>query len=142
MSEVHFFQEDIDFKPEHPSQIIQWLNDLASKEKQTLVELNYVFCSDEYLYQMNVDYLDHDTYTDIITFDNSEKKGAIEGDIFISVDRVKENAQSMANSFEEELHRVMAHGLLHLLGYNDKTEEEKTLMRKKEEACLSLLPKL
>lgn len=142
MSQVHFFEEDVDFKPEHSSQIIKWLKDIVNGEGQSLVELNYIYCSDEYLYQMNVDYLDHDTYTDIITFDNSEAGKGIEGDIFISLDRVRENSQSLAASFEEELHRVMAHGLLHLLGYNDKTEEEKSLMRKKEEACLSLLPKL
>ncbi|MTI41039.1 rRNA maturation RNase YbeY [Fulvivirga lutimaris] len=142
MSHIHFFEEDIDFKPEHSSQITKWLNDVITVENHTLVELNYIFCSDEYLYQMNVDYLDHDTYTDIITFDNSESEEEIEGDIFISIDRIKENSQSMAISFQEELHRVIAHGLLHLLGYNDKTEEEKAMMRKKEEACLSLLPKL
>ncbi|MEQ8243590.1 rRNA maturation RNase YbeY [Fulvivirga sp.] len=142
MSHVHFFEEDITFTLEHSPQIIKWLTNIATSEDRTLIELNYIFCSDEYLYQMNVDYLEHDTYTDIITFDNSEDEKEIEGDIFISIDRVRENSKSLATSFQEELLRVMAHGLLHLLGYNDKTEEEKTLMRKKEEACLSLFPKL
>jgi probable rRNA maturation factor len=142
MSHVHFFEEDITFTLEHSPQIIKWLNDIATSEDRTLVELNYIFCSDEYLYQMNVDYLEHDNYTDIITFDNSEEEKEIEGDIFISIDRVRENSKSLATRFQEELLRVMAHGILHLLGYNDKTEEEKTLMRKKEEACLSLFPKL
>ena len=142
MGEIHFFEEDISFKPEQPSLIIEWLNKIVTAEKQILVEINYIFCSDNYLYEMNVDYLNHNTYTDIITFDNSEGEGQIEGDIFISIDRVKDNSKSLSTSFEEELHRVMAHGLLHLLGYNDKTEDEQTLMRKNEEACLSLLPKL
>lgn len=142
MSDIHFFEEDISFKLNHSPEIQDWLKKVTDLENQSLVELNYIFCSDEYLYQMNVDYLDHDTYTDIITFDNSEEQGEIEGDIFISIDRVKENSETLKTSFQQELHRVMAHGLLHLLGYNDKTEDEKALMRKKEEACLSLLPKL
>jgi probable rRNA maturation factor len=142
MGEIHFFEEDISFIPEHALQLTEWLNKIVTAEKETLIEVNYIFCSDDYLYKMNVDYLDHETYTDIITFDNSEVEGQIEGDIFISIDRVKENSLSLASNFLEELHRVMAHGLLHLLAYNDKTEEEKDLMRKKEEACLSLLPKL
>lgn len=142
MGEIHFFEEDISFNLEHSSQLTEWLTKIVIEENQTLKEVNYIFCSDDYLYQMNVDYLDHDTYTDIITFDNSEEEGQIEGDIFISIDRIKENSLALANSFQNELHRVMAHGLLHLLAYNDKTEEEKAMMRKKEDSCLSLLPKL
>jgi rRNA maturation RNase YbeY len=101
-------------------------------------ELNYVFCSDEYLYQMNVDYLNHDTYTDIITFDNSEKADELEGDIFISVDRVRENAKTLQVAEEVELTRVLSHGLLHLMGYKDKTKEEASLMRNKEEEAIEL----
>jgi probable rRNA maturation factor len=104
-----------------------------------LEELNYIFCSDEYLHQMNLTYLNHDTLTDIITFDNSEAEQIIEGDIFISIDRVKENSEEFDVLFETELHRVLVHGLLHLFGYKDKSEREKVLMREKEEACLSLL---
>ena len=100
-------------------------------------DINYIFCSDNYLHQINFQYLDHDTFTDIITFDQSDKD-QIEGDIFISIDRVHENANERNISFVNELHRVMIHGILHLLGYNDKTPKEKQLMREKEDECLSL----
>ncbi len=139
MANIHFFNEDLDFSLANQPIITQWLQQLIVQERFDLVELNYIFCSDPYLHQMNVDYLGHDTYTDIITFDNSESSHTIEADIFISIDRVKENAPSYHTSFEKELHRVMAHGLLHLFGFPDKTEEQKEEMRKREEACLSLL---
>ncbi len=102
-----------------------------------LESLNYIFCSDPYLHQINVQYLDHDTYTDIITFDNAEEENTIESDIFISIDRVKENAASFDAGFEQELRRVMAHGVLHLLGFGDKTETEKQIMREQEEKWVS-----
>ena len=111
---------------------------IATNAGFKIKELNYVFCSDEYLYQMNRDYLKHDTYTDIITFDNSEKKDDIEGDIFISIDRVRENAKTLAQEVETEMNRVLAHGLLHLMGYKDKTQEEAALMRLKEEESIKL----
>lgn len=102
-------------------------------------ELNYIFCSDIFLHEINKTYLGHHTYTDIITFDYSEKNShEIEGEIYISVDRVKENAVTYQKTFHQELHRVIIHGVLHLLGYGDKTGEEQKEMRKKEEACLSL----
>jgi rRNA maturation RNase YbeY len=97
-----------------------------------------VFCSDEYLYQINLEYLNHETYTDIITFDNSEKEFDLSGDIFISIDRVNENAKTHNQEIETELSRVLAHGLLHLMGYKDKTKEESTLMRQKEEESINL----
>lgn len=117
-----------------------WLIKVAEKEKFSVLELNYIFCSDDYLHQVNLDYLNHDTYTDIITFDNSEDKKSkqIEGDIFISIDRVKENALKFSASLEEELHRVMAHGLLHLMGYKDKTAKDSAVMRGKEAECMAL----
>ena len=135
---VHFFSEDIDFELHDKLRRKRWLKQLATDAGFRIKELNYVFCSDEYLYQMNVDYLNHDTYTDIITFDNSEKTKELEGDVFISVDRVRENAKSVQVEEEVELTRVLAHGLLHLMGYKDKAKEEASLMRSKEEEAIEL----
>jgi rRNA maturation RNase YbeY len=90
--------------------------------------LNYIFCSDNYLHQINVEYLDHDTLTDIITFDNSEEEETIEGDIFVSVERVEDNAKDLNVQFDDEILRVLAHGLLHLCGYDDHTDEEEAEM--------------
>jgi len=136
---IRFFYEELDvFKISNPLITKKWLLLIANGENQKIEGINYVFCNDEYLYKINLEYLNHDTYTDIVTFDNSEEEDRIEGDIFISVDRVKENAITNNTAFKEELKRVMAHGLLHLFGYNDKTADEQKVMRKKEEACLSL----
>lgn len=114
-----------------------WLKDLANEQGFKLKELNYVFLSDEELLKMNIEYLNHDTYTDIITFDNSEKEDEIEGDIFISVDRVAENSGKFQVEFETELCRVMAHGLLHLCGYLDKKTADVKLMREMEEKYIA-----
>ncbi len=135
---IFFFKEDTQYQLRQRAEIRTWLNTIAKKETYSILELNYIFCSDEYLLQMNRDFLDHDYYTDIITFDNSEVKGKIEGDIFISIDRVKDNAQIQHSTIKDELHRVLAHGLLHLTGYKDKTTKEKEIMRRKEDASLSL----
>lgn len=135
---VHFFSEDISFELPEKLRRKRWLKELAVKSGFRIKELNYIFCSDEYLYQMNVDYLNHDTYTDIITFDNSEKNRELEGDIFISVDRVRENAKTLKVEEGTELTRVLAHGLLHLMGHKDKTKEEASLMRSKEEEAIEL----
>ncbi|UII33923.1 rRNA maturation RNase YbeY [Fulvivirga ulvae] len=140
MQVVNFFKEDIDFKLINEDYISNWIKTIIEKEGFGLQELNFIFCSDEYLYQMNIDYLNHDTYTDIITFDNSEEDEQIEGDIFISIDRVRDNANSIKSPFEDELARVIIHGVLHLMGHKDKTPEEERGMREKEEACLSLRP--
>jgi probable rRNA maturation factor len=139
MFEIYYFEEDINFNISNQNNITSWLSQIIMTEGFELEELNYIFCSDEYLHQMNLTYLNHDTLTDIITFDNSEAEQIIEGDIFISIDRVKENSEEFDVLFETELHRVLVHGLLHLFGYKDKSEREKVLMREKEEACLSLL---
>lgn len=139
MGAIHFFTEDISFEAEHPQSLKSWIRSLAKQHDFSIDTLNYIFCSDAYLLDINRTYLDHDYYTDIITFDNSLEPHTILSDIFISIDRVNENAQDMQSSFQEELHRVMAHGLIHLFGYRDKTEDEKILMRQKEDACLSLL---
>ncbi|KOF04543.1 rRNA maturation factor [Roseivirga seohaensis subsp. aquiponti] len=139
MDNINFFSEDIDFTLKSEDQIITWLQRIAEAENSSIEEISYVFCSDDYLLKINQEYLDHDYYTDIITFDNRDNpEDPIESDIFISIDRVTENASDQNVSFELELKRVLAHGLLHLIGYNDKTEEEQQLMREKEEAYLSL----
>ena len=139
-SGIHFHIEEIDFKVPTPLKIKKWLTATAEQEGYSIQEINYIFCSDAYLLQINKDYLNHNDLTDIITFDNSEEEGLIEADIFISIDRVRENAQDFNEAFEREFKRVMVHGLLHLVGYGDKSPQEKTEMRKREEAYLSLFP--
>ena len=135
---IYFFSEEIHFELKEKLNRKRWLKNIASKAGFKIKELNYVFCSDEYLYQMNLEYLNHETYTDIITFDYSEKEFDLSGDIFISIDRVNENAKTHNQEIETELSRVLAHGLLHLMGYKDKTKEESTLMRQKEEESINL----
>lgn len=115
-----------------------WLHKIALGHKHEIINLNFIFCDDAYLHQINLKYLEHDDFTDIITFDQSEAKGIIEGDIYISLERVHENAKLLKINSLSELRRVIAHGLLHLLGFGDKTEAQKREMRKKEENCLLL----
>lgn len=129
---IVFFNEDINFKFQDKNKFKSWLKKVADKEGFTIGQLNYIFCSDEYLHKINLEYLDHDTYTDIITFDNSEDESTIEGDIFVSIDRIRENSQTLNTVFEEEIKRVIIHGLLHLCGYDDHTSEDKAEMRKLE----------
>lgn len=135
---IHFFTEDIEFALKDSNKLATWVSGIVDAENKTAKTINYIFCSDSYLLEKNLAYLNHNTYTDIVTFDNSESLEEVEADIFISIDRVKENATTLKVSFENELHRVMIHGILHLLGQNDKSDAEKKEMRKKEEACLSL----
>jgi probable rRNA maturation factor len=138
MPAINFFTEDVKFKLSHPTKSASWIKRIIKQEGATLENLNFIFCSDEYLLETNKRYLKHKTYTDIITFDQSDRPGHIEGDIFISIERVRENAEKFSVSFDLELHRVLIHGVLHLLGHKDKTPKQKTLIRKKEDACLSL----
>lgn len=109
-----------------------WLKDIILSEGKKLGEINYIFCDDEYLLKVNQDYLQHDYYTDIITFDYVKGK-TISGEIFVSLQRISDNASTLSKNYEEELRRVLAHGILHLCGYKDKTEEEEQLMRSKED---------
>lgn len=139
---INFFTEDIPFNLPKKLKRKQWLKSIALSESFLITELNYIFCSDDYLHQMNVDYLNHDTYTDIITFDNSEEEAKIEGDVFISVDRVRENAAKHNITEELELSRVISHGLFHLMGYKDKSKGEALKMRSKEEYAIELFDKL
>lgn len=135
---IFFFNEDIDFALEGETSTTSWIQNILYHEGFDDENINYIFCSDKFLLNLNQEYLDHNTLTDIITFDNSEVENHIEADIFISVERVRENADQLSKPFEEELHRVIIHGLLHIMGYSDKTEEDKQAMREKEDACLSL----
>lgn len=138
MSPVSFFTEDTDFELTNEKLTSDWVISAIISEKYAYNSLNVIFCSDEYLHKINVDHLNHDYYTDIITFDNSEKEKEVEGDLFISIDRVRDNATEHNVTFNEELHRVIIHGTLHLLGYNDKSDIDKIAMREKENAYLSL----
>jgi len=135
---VNFFNEDIPFILKNKIKRKHWLKAIAAAHDSKIGELNFIFCSDEHLHKINLDYLDHDTYTDIITFDNSEVEKLIEGDIFISIDRVKENSNTLNTIQEEEINRVISHGLFHLLGFKDKSELETTLMREKEQLAIDL----
>lgn len=132
------FNYETVFKLKNEEESSRWIQSVVVKEGFELGELNYIFCNDEYLHKLNVDFLQHDTYTDIISFDYTLGK-MINGDIYISVDRVKENAVKFNVTFDEEIHRVLIHGVLHFFGIKDKTEEEKKEMRNKENECLSFL---
>jgi len=135
--QIAFDTSDIDFALSDKIKIQQWLKEIIETEKGNVAGLSYIFCSDEYLHKLNVEYLDHDTLTDIITFPINTDP--IQSDIFISIDRVRENAKDRSIAFDNELQRVIAHGLLHLLGYGDKSDEEKTKMRSKEDHYLAIL---
>jgi probable rRNA maturation factor len=141
MASINFFTEDVTFKVPNPRKTSAWLKSAIAKEKRSLSQLNYIFCSDTYLNRINQQYLNHTSLTDIITFDNSDGSGVIEGDIFISIDRIDENAIKFKTNFQTELLRVIVHGALHLIGYTDKTAKAKVEMRKKEDAYLSLFHK-
>lgn len=136
---IHFFTEEISFTLKNKTIIRNWLRETISAEGYVLEELNFIFCSDDYLLGINQQYLDHDTYTDVITFDNSEAPKTIVGDIFISIDRIKENAKEFKHDFMDELCRVMVHGTLHLLGYPDKGKVAKKIMTEKEDLYLEKL---
>jgi len=131
------FNYEIDFELVNEAKYEDWVVRVLESEGVTGKELSYIFCSDEYLLEINQKYLDHDTFTDIITFDYTDGI-LISGDIFISVPRVVENATTFKTSFEEELLRVMSHGLLHLIGYNDKTKSLAEVMREKENQKIKL----
>jgi len=139
METIHFFVEDVSFNPVAINHSKEWIAKVIAQEGHALTELNYIFCSDNYLLSINQTYLNHDTYTDIITFNNSDTEKNIEADIFISIDRVKENADNFNTEFFNELYRVMVHGVLHLLGYNDHSKEDIKIIRQKEDSYLSLM---
>ena len=131
------FNYETDFSLDNSDEIIDWLVRAVETENFNIDEISYIFCSDDYLLDINNKYLKHNTLTDIISFDETMGK-MIAGDIFISIDRVRENADIYKVSFNNELHRVMIHGVLHFCGYKDKSKEEKGIMREKEDYYLSL----
>ncbi len=135
---IEFISEEISFSLPDADKIEDWLLRAITTHEYELENLTYIFCSDDYLLDINLTYLNHDTLTDIVTFDNADDEGTIESDIFISVERVQENAATFNIPFLDELHRVMIHGVLHLLGYADKTEADKSVMQQKEDYWLSL----
>ena len=135
---ISFSNDKIVFSLKQKAKLKTWIESVIKKEKYVLENLNYTFVSDKALLKINNDFLKHNTYTDIITFNYNEGKKVL-GDIFISIDRVKENAKKFDVSFEEELHRVMIHGVLHLCGYKDKSKADSDLMRKKEGQSLKVL---
>ncbi len=135
---IIFQSEDLVFDLKEKLKHKQWLNEVAKAEGKFIAELSYVFCSDAYLLSINQAYLNHNTLTDIVTFDQSEDPQKIEGDIFISIERVRENGEKFGTQ-NTELKRVMVHGLLHLLGYKDKTKADKAQMTEKENTYLGLI---
>ncbi|HLP11994.1 MAG TPA: rRNA maturation RNase YbeY [Flavobacteriales bacterium] len=136
-----FSKEDTTYRFLHKDLIIRWLTKSIRSEKHNPGEISFIFCSDKYLLKMNREHLNHDYYTDIITFDYCENK-TVSGDIFISIDRVKDNAKKYGVTIKHELYRVMIHGILHLCGYGDKSAAKARIMRQKEDYYLSLHPLL
>jgi len=136
LSKINFYSEN-EFILEDEARYASWIENVITSEGKSLEEISYIFCDDEYLLKINMDYLDHDTYTDIITFDYSVGK-ILQGEIYISTERVRDNAETFNVKFEDELRRVLSHGVLHLSGYKDKTEEEAALMRSKEKEKMEL----
>ncbi|MEE4177218.1 MAG: rRNA maturation RNase YbeY [Bacteroides sp.] len=135
---IEFFFEEVNIPGFSKKKVREWIIKTIAEEGGTPGAITYVFCKDDYLLKLNLEFLDHDTLTDIITFDYGEDTGNISGDIFISVERVRENAAGLNLSFSEELNRVIIHGVLHLLGYKDKSPDDEMLMRQKENYYLTL----
>ena len=132
------FNSETSFTLKNQNKLVKWIGDVVSSEGFQVGEINYIFCDDSYLNKINQEFLNHDTFTDIISFDYTLGK-EVGGDIFISIERVLENAEKFNEVFENELHRVMIHGILHFMGYKDKTKKDKTLMRTKEDEKIFIL---
>ena len=132
------FNSETSFTLKNQKKLVKWIGDVISSEGFQVGEINYIFCDDSYLNKINQEFLNHDTFTDIISFDYTLGK-EVGGDIFISIERVLENAEKFNEVFETELHRVMIHGILHFMGYKDKTKKDKTLMRTKEDEKIFIL---
>ena len=138
---IFFSNADVDFTLPDVDRIKKWISVIVKNHVKSVGKINYLFCSDEYIYDANVRFLNHDTYTDIITFDYVEGV-LLSGDILISVDRVGDNASKFSTSFERELRRVIIHGVLHLIGFKDKSEKDASVMRQKEEESLMIYDSL
>ena len=138
---IEFYFEEIKSFEINDAILIKWFNTVVRSENKSIGDIVFIFCSDSYLLEMNNNFLNHDYYTDVITFDYVERD-IISGDIFLSYERVMENSVVYGVSFDDELHRVMVHGILHLIGYNDKSEEEQLIMKEKEDFYLGEFLKL
>ena len=141
MNEIYFCFEDTSFVLTNPAPHIDWISSFINDHKYRCGTLTFIFCSDTYLLSINKEHLNHDYFTDIITFDYVDGD-VVSGDVFISIDRVKENSKKFHSSFAEELRRVMAHGVLHLMGFSDKSDSEQERMRNEENRCLKLYKQL
>lgn len=135
---IRYFTEDIEFIFPDPKVATDWVQTVVRQEGYRLISLSFIFCSDNYLHAKNVAYLQHDTLTDVITFSYAEKAKTIEGEVYISIERVKDNAITYGSNFWDELYTVMIHGVLHLLGYKDGTPSEAQEMRQKEKNYLAI----
>lgn len=136
---IYYFSEEISFSLKQKRKISAWLQMVIQQEGYTLVHLNFIFCADSYLYTKNITYLGHDTLTDVITFNYATRAQTVFGDVYISIERVRENAKTYRGKMVEELYMVMVHGLLHLLSYNDQKIEEQLIMKEKEKFYLKQL---
>lgn len=139
---IHFFTDDIFFKPKHKGKIRSWIEAICNQEEKKVGQLSLIFVSDEKLLKINLEYLNHDFYTDIVTFQDDEDPTKASGELYISIDRISENAKSNKCSFENELLRVIIHGTLHLMGWKDKTKSEQAEMRARENEALLLWEKI
>jgi probable rRNA maturation factor len=134
---IHFHFVDISISIKNRKQLKDYLKKIAKREGYTIQLLNYIFCSDSYLLKLNQQFLNHNTLTDILTFPSSSSKDQITAEVYISIDRIRDNAKTYKTLINHELHRVIFHGLLHLCGFKDKSASDKTLMRKKEDFYLN-----
>jgi len=140
MLPINFFLEDIQYRVRNKILLREWILATITEEGSKLEEINFIFCSDKFLLNLNIEYLNHDTYTDIITFQYNKGTENLHSDIFISIDRMRENSKTFKQKQLDEFHRIMIHGVLHLLGYEDKTKVKKEEMTAKENYYLSLRP--
>lgn len=136
-TKVHFFSYDTPTSLKNTANLKQFIESIFKNEMQNLNSINYIFCSDRVILEINKKYLNHDFYTDVITFDLSPNNKSISAEVYISIDRIRDNAKQLGVSIKSELHRVIFHAVLHLSGYNDKKKREKELMRKKEDKLLA-----
>lgn len=136
---ARFYEQEVDAKLKNRRALSKYLDELVQEHLSGVkqIKLTYIFCSDEYLLNINKEFLNHDTYTDIVTFDLGEYEDEMIGEIYVSIDRVAENASKFGKTYQDELHRVIFHGALHLCGYKDKTQEQKNEMRQAEDKCLA-----
>jgi len=136
-TKVHFFSHDIPTRLNNTASLKQFIELIFKKETQNLHSINYIFCSDKVILEINKEYLNHDFYTDVITFDLSLDNKAISAEVYISIERIRDNAKQLGLTIKSELHRVLFHAALHLCGYNDKKKKDKEVMRKRENELLN-----